>query len=166
MCDFLVMRCLHLVSVADKEFLDCSVADCDFKKCFLVFSDCPYLLLFFLLCTLPVLCVFPCTHVCSASFFILFLLLFFRYSLSAPTSSSYQDLLFLCPCFCSSVTFCCIFHALRPCLLKGGEKTALLSFECLLVSLYCNGLVLGNQAFTHLQLHMYYISWLKDKRLE
>lgn len=163
MCDFLVMRCLHLVSVADKEFLDCSVADCDFKKCFLVFSDCPYLLLFsppiffvhflFYVFFRGLMSVVPVSLFCFCS----------RYSLSAPTSSSYQDLLFFCPCFCSSVTFCCIFHALRPCLLKGGEKK---SFECLLVSLYCNGLVLGNQAFTHLQLHMYYISWLKDKSLE
>ncbi len=104
---------------------------------------------------------------CSVSAFFEFL--FFRYSLSAPTSSSYLDLTVFGDLCCLFVTgfalsrdLCCIFHALLcPCLLKGGKK-ALLSFECLLVSLYYNGLVLGSQAFTNFRLHMNNILWMKD----
>lgn len=147
----------------DKEFLDCSVADCDFKKFFFVFSDCQYLLhissliscvhfpfhvFFHVLVSVVSVSLFK---TCSVSAFSEFL--FFRYSLSAPTSSSYLHLTVFRDLWCSFVPgfvlscgLCCIFHALCTCLLKGGKK-ALLSFECLLVSLYCNVLVLGNQAF-------------------
>ncbi len=64
--------------------------------------------------------------------------------------------------FALSRDLCCIFHALLcPCLLKGGKK-ALLSFDCLLVSLYYNGLMLGSQAFTNFRLHMNIILCMKD----
>lgn len=165
----------------DKGFLDFSAADCDFKKFFFVFSDCPYLLL----TTSLIFCVCFRFHVffhvlvsvVSASLFkprsvsAFFEFLFFRYSLSAPIYSSYLDLTVFRDLCCLSLVLlscdlCCIFHALLcPCLLKGGKK-ALLSSECLLVSLYYNGLVLGSQAFTNFRLHMNNILWLKDESLD
>lgn len=55
----------------DKGFLDCSGADCDFKKFFFfLFSDCPYLLLTTSLvsCVHLFSCVFLCARVCSFRF--------------------------------------------------------------------------------------------------
>lgn len=127
------------------------MADCDFKKFFFILSDCQYFLDFSsdLLCTLPFSCI--CFHVlvsvvsvspfkpCSVSAFSEFL--FFRYSLSAPTSSSYLHLNVFRDVWCSIVPgfalFCCIFHALCTCLLNGGKKLCSLLNVCLSLIAMC-----------------------------
>jgi len=127
------------------------VADCDFKK-FFILSDCQY----FLDISFLIFCGHPPFHVsflvlisvvsvspfksCSVSAFSEFL--FFRYSLSAPTSSSYLHLtiqrrvLLFCPWFSSLLCLLLYFSCLVYMFIEWRKK-ALLSFEWLLVS-YCN----------------------------
>lgn len=122
-------RCLF----TDKEFLDCSAADCDFKKFFFVFSDCPYLLLIssvifcvhfpFRLFSMSVVSV-ALFKPCSVSAFFEFL--FFRCSLPAPTSSSYLDL--------------AVFRDLCSSFVPGFALLwSLLYFSCLVVSMFIEG---------------------------
>ncbi len=77
----------------------------------------------------------------------------------------FRDLCLFVTGFALSCNLCCIFHALCPCLLKGGKKSSVL-FWMSVVSLYCDGLVLGSQAFTKCRLHMNNILCLKDESLD
>ncbi len=139
----------HWCLFTDKAFLDFSAADCDFKKFFFVFSDCPYLLL----TTSLISCVFFCFHVffhvlvsavsvslfkpCSVSV-AFFEFLFITYSLSTPTSSSYLDLTVFRDLCCLFVTGFALswpllyFSCLVSMFIEGRKKKALFSFECLL----------------------------------
>lgn len=99
--------------------------------CCLLLLWCPFHVFFHLLVSVVSVSLFKPYSV--SAFF-----LFFRCSLSAPTSSSYLDQTVfrdLCslfvPGFALCCDLCCIFHALCPCLLKGGKKALLFFNVCL-----------------------------------